>query len=179
MVVDSDELARDAVAPGTAGLARIRDRWGPEMLQNDGSLDRAALRDVVFRDRAERKALESIVHPEVHRLRVERFAAALGAGERIAVADIPLLFETGLEDDFDVVVLVDATEQERLRRLTVDRGLQEDEAMRMIAAQMPSAQKRAQADYVINNDGTIETLQTRAAGVWEALQERAGRMTGE
>lgn len=178
LVVESDELAREAVAPGTAALARIRERWGPGMLKGDGSLDRAAMRDVVFRDRMERQALEAIIHPEIHRLRKESFEAAEASREPIAVADIPLLFETGLEKEFDVVVFVDAPEDERRRRLTADRGLPEDEALRMIAAQWPAAPKRSKADFVIDNDGSLAALESRAAEVWRSLQERAAKAAG-
>lgn len=172
-VIESDVLARDAVARGTDALQRIRDRWGPGVLQPDGSLDRAALRDVVFRDPDERKALEEIVHPEVGRLRDKAFADAAAQGIEIIVADVPLLFEAGLQKEFDVIVFVDAPESERKRRLVEDRGLPGPEADRMIAAQWPSAQKRDLSDYVIDNIGTIRSLESEAMRVWTELQARA------
>src|SRR5690606_41911174 len=94
------------------------------------------------------------------------------AGARIVVSDIPLLFEVGLEDEFEVVVLVDAPEPVRLERLVRDRGLARDEAQRMIAAQMPSAAKRARADIVIENAGSIEELEASAERVWRDLEKR-------
>lgn len=168
-VVEADELARRAVEPGTEALAAIVGRWGPGMLDESGELDRAALREIVFRDPEERARLEQIVHPAVQRLRAEAFRAAEAAGWRIVVADIPLLFEVGMEDEFDLVVLVDAPEDVRLERIVSARGLTADEARSMMDAQMPSERKRAHADVVIDNTGTMEELEARAARVWDEL----------
>jgi dephospho-CoA kinase len=174
-VVEADELARLAVVPGSDALRRIADRWGPGILLPSGELDRAALRDVVFRDPVERRALEEIVHPEVERLRAKAFARAARDGANLLVADIPLLFEVGLENDFDVVVLVDSPESIRLERLVSDRGLPEAEARRMIEAQIPTERKRDAADFVIENTGTITDLEARAKEVWAELLLLAGR----
>lgn len=171
-VVDADELARRVVEPGTPALAAIVEAWGPAVL-SDGALDRAELRRIVFADPEARERLEAIVHPAVAGLRADAFRQAAEAGHRLAVADIPLLFETGMVDDFDVVVLVDAPEETRLARLVSDRGLEPDEAQRMIAAQMPSALKRARADVVIENTGTLADLYRRASDVWLDLSRRA------
>jgi dephospho-CoA kinase len=172
-VVDADVLAREAVAPGTPALARIRDTWGGAVLAGDGSLDRAAVREIVFRDGAARARLEAIVHPEVARLRDEAFRAAEAEGLPLVVADVPLLFEVGLEDDFDVVVLVDAPEPVRAERIVRTRGLDAEAARRMIAAQMPAARKRERADFVIENDGDEAGLRREATRVWQALAARA------
>ena len=172
-VVDADVLSREAVAPGTEGLRRVAERFGEHLVLDDGALDRAALRAIVFQDDAARADLEAIVHPEVERLRVESEHALREAGVRIVVHAIPLLFEVGMEHAFDFVVLVDATEQERLRRLTELRDLPEDEAQRMIDAQMPSRDKRARAHLVIDNDGTRETLQQKATEAWQEIERRA------
>lgn len=177
-VVDADELARRAVEPGTPGLARIVEAWGPAVLDADGTLDRAALRRIVFADPEARARLEEIVHPAVHALRGEEYRAAQARGERRVVADVPLLFEVGMADEFDVVVLVDAPEEERLRRLVEDRGLDPEEAVRMIDAQMPAELKRARADRVIENAGTLAELEARAAEVWAELGRRAGAAGG-
>lgn len=172
-LIDADELARRAVAPGSPGLAAIVERWGPGVLDADGALERAALRDIVFRDPAERAALEAIVHPEVARLREEEHARAAAEGAEIVVSDIPLLFEVGLEGEFDRVVLVHAGEAVRRERIVRDRELSAVEAQRMIEAQMPSEEKLARADLVIVNEGTIEELESRAREVWEALLREA------
>jgi dephospho-CoA kinase len=171
-VVDADELARQVVEPGTPALARIVEAWGPAVLR-EGELDRAALRGIVFADPEARERLEGIVHPAVAALRDEAFRQAAEGGHRLAVADIPLLFETGMVDDFDVVVLVDAPEETRKLRLVSDRGLEPEEAQRMIAAQMPSALKRARADVVIDNTGSLADLHRRASDVWLDLSRRA------
>jgi dephospho-CoA kinase len=168
-VIDADELARRAVEPGSSSLAAIVDRWGSPVLDAEGRLDRAAVRDIVFRDPAERAALEAIVHPEVHRLREAELDAAAERGERVVVSDIPLLFEVGLEREFDRVVLVHAPEAQRRARLVHGRRLTVEEADRMIAAQMPAQEKLARADLVIQNDGTREQLRARARTAWEAL----------
>lgn len=173
-VVEADDLARRAVEPGTEALAAIRSRWGEGVLRDDGRLDRPVLREIVFRDPGERARLEQIVHPEVQRLRAEEFDAAEAAGADIIVADIPLLFEVGLEKSFDLVVLVHAPEDIRLQRLVRDRGLDAGEARRMIGAQMPSERKRAHADVVIDNVGTMAELEVRARAVWGDLRRRAG-----
>ncbi len=168
-IVDADELARQAVAPGSAGLRRIVERWGEAMLDSSGALDRAALREIVFRDPDARAELEAIVHPEVGVLRNEAFAEAAAAGERVIVADIPLLFEVGLEKDFDLVVLVDAPAAVRRARIIENRGIHPQEADRMIAAQIPAEQKRPLAHYVIDNDSSLQALTDRAEEVWRAI----------
>lgn len=174
-LIDADVLAREAVRPGTPALARIVERWGDGVLAPDGVLDRGALRARVFADPRELEALNGIVHPEVGRLRDVAVAAARARGAPIVVCDIPLLFERDLAGDFDVVVLVDAPRAVRLERLVHDRGLREPEAMAMIAAQMPSELKRARADYVIDNAGTVAALDARVDELWDALRARGGR----
>ena len=171
-VIDADELARRAVDRGTPALAAIADAWG-DVVDEGGELDRAALRRIVFADPEARERLEEIVHPAVAGLRDEEYREAELRGERLVVADIPLLFEVGIVDEFDVVVLVDAPEETRLMRLVGDRGLDPDEARRMIAAQMPSELKRARADLVIENTGSLGDLERRATEVWRELLRRA------
>jgi dephospho-CoA kinase len=174
-LVDADRLAREAVRPGTPALARIVARWGDGVLSPDGVLDRGVLRARVFADPHELEALNAIVHPEVGRLRDAAVAAARARGEAIVVCDIPLLFERDLAGEFDAIVLVDAPRTVRLERLVHDRGLREPEAMDMIAAQMPAELKRARADYVIDNVGTLAELEARVDEVWAALRARATR----
>lgn len=173
-VVDADELARRAVAPGSPGLQRIVERWGTGVLNAAGELDRAAMRARVFSDPAARSELESIIHPIVAAERDAEFAAAEREGTPVVVADIPLLFEVGREKEFDLVVLVDAPEPVRRERLVRDRGLDPEEAERMIAAQMPAAEKRPRADLVIDNDGSLEALRVRAQKAWQEILSRAG-----
>lgn len=171
-VIDADVLARDAVAPGSAGLAAIAARW-PSVMARDGTLDRAALRRVVFDDPAERAALDAIVHPEVARRRDALVAAARSRGDAIVVYDVPLLFEAGLDRDVDVIVFVDAPESVRRARLVAQRGLSPHDADAMIASQWPPEPKRARSHFVIDNAGDRAALSARVAEVWRALAHRA------
>lgn len=171
-VIDADVLAREAVAPGSDGLARVREAFGEAVMAGD-RLDRPALGRIVFSDPSARGRLEAIVHPEVARLREAEEARLRETGEEIVVHDIPLLYEVGLGDAFDMVVLVDAPAAVRAERLVRDRGMEQSEAEAVIGAQMPSAEKRARADRVLDNDGTIEALRGAARALWEEIEGRA------
>jgi len=174
-VIDADALAREAVAPGTPALAAILKCFGADLALPDGSLDRAKLRRRVFGDRTQREALNAIVHPDVRRLEVMRLDEAQARGAEIVVSDIPLLFEVANPADWDVVVLVDAPEATRRRRLENSRGYSAAEADEVIRAQLPSELKRAKSHIVIDNDGTPETLEQRARATWDALRVEAAR----
>jgi dephospho-CoA kinase len=169
-IIDADVLSRRAVERGTAAYDKIVQHWGSAVLGLDGLLDRAALRKLVFHDHDQLETLNSIVHPEVERLRTSLVADAKGRGDRIVVCDIPLLFESRLVDRFDRVVLVDAQRPRRLERLVNERQIPETDAMAMVAAQMPAELKRARADWVIDNDGTIGDLDKKVQTVWAALE---------
>jgi dephospho-CoA kinase len=171
-VIDADELARDAVAPGTSGLREVVAAFGRSVLDADGALDRAAVRRLVFADEKKRRQLEAVVHPEIERLRLAAERRAVEDGARLIVHVIPLLFEKSMQDAFDVVVLVDASEDSRRERLVRTRGLSEAEAQRMIDAQMPAAEKRNRARYIIYNDAGLEELAERAEEVWVEIEER-------
>jgi dephospho-CoA kinase len=156
-VVDADRLAREAVTTGSPGLAAVVDRFGPEVLAPDGSLDRAMLGRIVFGDSRARAALEAIVHPEVYR-RIREWLANLPAATRVAIADIPLVFETGHNHDFDGVVVAACDSAEQLRRLVARDGLSENDANARLAAQWPIDEKVKRGDYVIWTDrGFAET----------------------
>jgi dephospho-CoA kinase len=170
-IVDADVLARRAVELGTPAYERIVARWGSAVLSPDGHLDRAALRRIVFADPQQLEELNRIVHPEVERLGNELIDAARARGDRIVVCDVPLLFERHMTDRFDRILLVDADRAIRLERLVKDRGLRETEAMEMIAAQMPAELKRARADFIIDNNGSLAQLERRVDDVWNALVE--------
>jgi dephospho-CoA kinase len=172
-IIDADVLARQAVEPGSDGLARIIDRWGADVLDGDGHLDRAALRVRVFPDQDELEALNDIVHPEVTRRRDRLVTEARERGDRIVVCDVPLLFERHLAGDFHRIVLVDAPRPLRLERLMRDRHLDETEALDMIAAQMPAELKRARADFVIDNTSSLAALDAKVTPVWAALEREA------
>ncbi|MEP6621870.1 MAG: dephospho-CoA kinase [bacterium] len=175
-IIDADVLARRAVEAGTPGHRAIVERWGSSILATDGSLDRGALRRIVFSDQAELEQLNSLVHPEVERMRGALVELARDRGDRLVVCDIPLLFERRMTDNFERIVLVDAPRPVRLERLVRERGLRETEAMDMIVAQMPAELKRARADFVIDNDGTLTQLDLRVTEVWSALRQQADEM---
>lgn len=169
-IIDADELAREVVIPGSPALEAIVARWGQSVLSADGTLDRAALRKTVFNNRSELDALNEIVHPEVMRLRATEVEAARMRGDRVIVAVIPLLFERHLADEFDFIVLVDAPRDVRLERIVRDRGLEAAEAMDMVASQMPAELKRARANWVIENSGSMEDLEAEVDRLWDEIE---------
>jgi dephospho-CoA kinase len=167
-VVDADLLARDAVAPGSRALADVATRFGASILLPDGSLDRAALGRIVFTDRAARTDLEAIVHPEVYR-RIGEWFAARPPATRLAIADIPLLFETGHDHDFERVIVAACDPQQQLRRLMQRDSLSEAEARARLNAQWPIEEKVARADYVIKTDGSVADTDSQVRTVYEML----------
>ncbi|MGD8600044.1 MAG: dephospho-CoA kinase [Gemmatimonadota bacterium] len=176
-VVSADELSRRAVEPGTPGLQAIREAFGDGVLAADGTLDRARLRELVFTDDERRKDLESILHPRIRELRSRWVEEQQTAGAALVVSEIPLLFETGTEGDFDVVVLVDAPPELRRERLMRDRGLSAGEAGRIMEAQMDPDRKRRGADLIIDNSGSLEELRQRSGEVLSELEKRADGTT--
>ena len=154
-VIDSDVLARQAVEPGTPGLAAVVARFGSDVLQSDGTLNRAALAGIVFADPQARRDLEAIIHPYVFRSIVEWFdSVATDRSVRVAIADVPLLFEAGRSADFDRVIVVACRPDQQVQRLMSRDGLRREEAERRIAVQIPIDEKRARADEVIDTSGS-------------------------
>jgi dephospho-CoA kinase len=172
-LIDSDVIVRQLQQPGNDVLSRIVRAFGPDILQDDGTLDRAALRHLVMNDTTARQSLNTIVHPAVLARRQELEAEARARGDTILVSDIPLLFEAADPAAFDVIVLVDAAPATRKARLVEDRGLEPPEADRLLAAQDPTETKRERSDYVIDNDGTEAQLELATRAVWQALAARA------
>jgi dephospho-CoA kinase len=169
-IVDADLLSREAVAPGSPGLIKVVERFGPAVLAGDGSLDRAALGTIVFSDAAARADLNAIVHPEVRRLAAERLAAiGRTASDAIAVYDVPLLVETGVDHDFDLIVVADADARTRTERLVALRGLDPGEAARRVAAQASDEERRAVADVLIDTTGTLEHTDEQVDRLWSDL----------
>jgi dephospho-CoA kinase len=170
LVVDSDLIAREVVAPGTDGLRAVAAEFGPSVLRADGSLDRPALGALVFADPERLAALNAIVHPLVRARSAELEAAA---GERdVVVHDVPLLAENGLARLYDLVVVVDASDEARIDRLVRLRGMTEAEARARMAAQADRETRLAIADLVIDNSGTLDQLVPRVQELWETLQKR-------
>lgn len=169
--IDADQLAREAVRPGSRALEAIREEWGDAVVDDDGGLDREAMRERVFGDAESRRRLEEIVHPEVRRLRDERVAEAREAGAEVVVEEVPLLLEKEMEDRFDVVVTVDAPRGVRRRRVAEGRGVDAGTFRAIEAAQWPADRKRETADYVIDNGGSLDELEAAARRVWDAVTD--------
>jgi dephospho-CoA kinase len=173
-VIDADTLARAAVEPGTTGLSAVAARFGHLVLTADGTLDREALGRVVFADPSARRDLEAIIHPAVYAA-IEDWFNQLNGQKPFGIADVPLLYETGRTADFDRVVVAACDPAEQKRRVMARDGLSETEADQRIAAQLPIAHKRAQADYVIDTSGDAEETERQVVEIWERLQAESGR----
>ncbi|MFJ9947416.1 dephospho-CoA kinase [Kitasatospora sp. NPDC091207] len=170
VIVDSDVIAREVVAPGTDGLEAVVAEFGAGVLRPDGSLDRPALGAVVFADPERLKALNAIVHPLVRARSAELEAAA--APDAVVVHDVPLLVENGLAPLYDLVLVVDAEDAVRIDRLVRLRGMTEQEARARMAAQATRADRLAVAGLVIDNSGPLEALPPRVDEVWGELKSR-------
>jgi dephospho-CoA kinase len=174
-LIDADALAREVVAIGTPGLARVVAEFGAEVLAADGSLDREKVASIVFADPGARGRLNAIVHPLVgERVAELSDEARRRDPDKIVVHDVPLIVEAGVAERYDVVVVVDAPVELQLDRLTRLRGMTEDAARARIEAQASREQRRAIADFVIVNDDGLEGLDAQVNDVWAALQRRSG-----
>jgi dephospho-CoA kinase len=167
--LDADAVAHGLVAPGGACAAAVAEAFGPDVVAADGGIDRARLGRIVFADAAARARLEALLHPAVVR-RMRGWAAEVRRSGRIGVASIPLLFEAGLEKDWDAVVCVASDEQTMLERLA-KRGLSPEEARARIASQWPVRDKCARADHVIENNRSLAELEKRCRDVWNDLAQ--------
>jgi dephospho-CoA kinase len=167
IVIDSDRLAREVVEPGTVGFDRVVAEFGAEVVGPDGALDRAAIARRVFNDPEARKALESIVHPLVR----EKSAAIVSAAPSgsVLVHDVPLLVEANLAALYECVIVVLASEETRLERLVGQRGMPIEDARARMANQATDEQRRAVADIVIENDGTLSDLRAAVDAAWARL----------
>jgi dephospho-CoA kinase len=167
--IDADKLARDVVAPGTPGLKAVVDRFGEDVLDQMGGLDRRKLGSIVFSDPVARRDLEEIIHPAV-RGAIDEWYASLGevpAG--FAVADIPLLYETARQREFDAVIVTACDTNTQLTRIIARDGISEAEARARIAAQLPMSEKIRRADYVINTDGSFDETSVQVRDVFKRL----------
>ena len=167
--IDADTLAKEAVAPGSPGLAAVTARFGRQMLDASGALDRRKLAALVFTDPVARRDLEAIVHPAVRREIDRWFASLASAAHPFAIADIPLLYETGRELDFDAVIVAACDPATQLRRVIERDKLTEEEARLRISAQLPLEEKIRRADYVIRTDGAFADTNKQVRAVHEAL----------
>lgn len=172
VVIDSDVLARAVVEPGTPGHAAVVSAFGPGVVGRDGAIDRPALARLVFADSDLLAVLNGIVHPLV-RARADAIAAS-APDDAIVIQDVPLLVEAGLADHFDVVVVVDASEEDRVSRLVQDRAMSADQVRDRIAAQADRKQRLAAADFVLDNSGTRAALLAQVDQLWTDLRRAGG-----
>jgi dephospho-CoA kinase len=167
--LDADELAHGVTAAGTEATAAIAARFGAGILAADGSVDRATLGPIVFADPSARRELETMVHPAVYRAVAAGVRAfELTGTDPFIVVDVPLLFETGAEKEFDRVVVTMCSPQIQLARLR-ERGLSEDASRQRLAAQWPTEQKAARADFVVSTDGTFEETNAQVEAIFRSL----------
>jgi len=174
VVLDADAAARAVVEPGTPGLKRIAETFGPGVLRPDGALDRARLAEIVFADDAARARLNAIVHPLVHEhMRAAEQAAVRAGGDDIVIVHaVPLLAEGGRAGEFDLVIVLDLPSETQVGRLAA-RGMPEEQARARIAAQATRDQRLAVADIVIDNSGTLADLDRQLSEIWADLRTRA------
>lgn len=171
VVIDADAVAREVVAPGTAGLAEVTAVFGPAVLGADGSLDRAKLGDIVFADAQARGKLNAIIHPRVAQ-RMAELEQAAGPGA-IVVHDVPLITENGLADSYDIVVVVDVPPKVQLERLVRHRAMTRDQAKARIGAQASREQRLAVAGIVVDNSGSLAELDRQVGELWAELRRHA------
>jgi dephospho-CoA kinase len=177
VVLDADRLAREAVEPGTPGLAAIRERFGDSVIAADGSLDRPALGAIVFGDEQARLDLNGITHPEVARLLKLRLDETRAADpDAVVVYDVPLMVESGGRRGglFEHVVVVESPAPVRLERLVELRGMSREEAERRIGSQATDEERREIADTVIDSSGSLDETLAQVDAAWEILRDRRG-----
>jgi dephospho-CoA kinase len=172
VIIDADVLAREVVEPGTPALAAIIDKFGPQIMR-DGELDRSQLGAIVFADPDARRDLERIVHPAVRARAAELERAA--DPDAVVVHVIPLLVETGQQEDFDVVVTVDVDHETQIQRLIARNGFSRAEAAARVDVQADSEERRTAADVVVDNHGNLEDLREQIAALWDVLTSAATR----
>jgi dephospho-CoA kinase len=166
--IDADVLAREAMATGTPGLAAVVARFGSGILDAHGAVDRRKLAALVFADPTARHDLEAIIHPIV-RAATDAWLASFDDRHELAVADIPLLYETGRDRDFDTVIVTACDPEDQVRRVMARDGATEAEARARIAAQLPIDEKVRRADYVIRTDGAFDDTNSQVQEVWRRL----------
>lgn len=169
VVVSADILAREAVEPGSEGLRKVTSHFGTEVLDPAGALDRKKLRDIILRNPEERKQLEAIIHPAVGRRTEQLLNEAAEQGARIAVVEVPLLFEAGMEHDFDVVVTITADFDVRVSRLVARDRVTAESARALIDSQLPEEEKIRRSQFVLVNNGSVEQARQSAEDLYGKL----------
>jgi len=166
-LVDADQIAREVVLPGSPALEEIADRFGRIVLKEDGTLDRKRLGEIVFSDPQAKRDLEQILHPRIRQLiRERKESLAAEHPRRPVIVDIPLLFESGMTEGYDEIMVVYVPEEVQLRRLMERDGLTTEQAMNRIRSQMPIEEKKRRADVVIDNSGTLKETEDQIIDYW-------------
>ena len=170
-VMDCDRIARDVVAPGTPGFKQVVALFGREVVQKDGTLDRAALRRLIINHRNLKDRMEGILHPLILDEMISRMETARQNGFKVVAAEVPLLFETGMDRFFDVTVVVLADTADLSRRISERDGVSFEDARKMLDLQMPQAEKRKKADHVIENRAGLAELFDLVANIYEKIEK--------
>jgi len=157
-IISSDALARETVAPGSTAHEKIFNYFGAKVLLSDGTLNRQMLRRIIVNDGAARLSLERFIHPEISKLMQQKVVQAEQQGNRVVVVEVPLLFEIGMEDKFDLIVVVSAARKLRVKRLMDRDNVSRDEAEELLNVQMPDKEKVEHGGFVLSNDGSKEQL---------------------
>ena len=165
-VIDADQLAKEAVQPGSHGLEQITELFGREILAQDGTLDRKRLAAQIFSDTEKRRQLERILHPEIKRLSEERIAQEIVAGNRLLIYMAPLLIEAGVTDRVDDIWVVTVRPEVQLERLMLRDRITLEQAQRIVASQMPLSEKESYGSVVIDNSGTEAETRRILEDVW-------------
>ncbi len=171
VVIDADDLARQIVEPGEPALDDIVDAFGDDVLHDDGTLNRTRLGEIIFRDDEARRTLEEITHPEIARAMMERARQAFSEGHRWVIYDAALIVETGSHQMLDALIVVDCSPQTQRERLRERDEFDDDEIDRRLASQMPLKEKREVADYVIDNDGTLDDTRRQVRQLKQRIDE--------
>ncbi len=175
VIIDADQLARQAVARDSPGLQAVVERFGAHLLTPQGELDRPQLGALVFRDPEARRALEAIVHPQVAQLAQQGIAAATASGAPLVVYDVPLLYENGLDAGLQSIAVVNVSPATQRQRVAGRDNLPKQQIEDRIAAQMPLAEKVARAHYVIDNDGPLEATRAQVQALFERLTQEGSQ----
>ncbi len=175
-VIDADEVARAVVSPGQPAWEELRREFGAEFFQEDGSLNRSRMAALVFRDAGARQKLNAIVHPRVAREMARRLEDLAAHGVFGALVEVPLLFEAGLEKGYNVIIVVDADREEQLARLCRRDSRSPEEAAGILAAQLPLADKKARADFVVDNRGSLEDTHRQVKNLWQQLKMKKNHL---
>jgi dephospho-CoA kinase len=169
-VIDADEVAHGAVSPGQPAWEEVRREFGPDYFREDGSLDRAKMAELVFQDAGARQKLNAIVHPRVTGEVARRLKDLAARGAHLVMVEVPLLFEAGLKKNFDMVIVVDAGEKEQIDRIAARDGRPAREAAGIIQAQWPLDAKKARADFVVDNRGSLTDTRDQVKKLWQRLK---------